>query len=210
MRLILYFVTCCFLLISCSPTRFKNRWTQQKAPEQFTATFHTTEGNFTLEANRNWSPAGVDRFYQLIRRRYFTDVPVYRVVPAFVAQFGQLDSLKKTGWESHPLPDEPVEIKNTMGTLSYARSGKNTRSTQFYINLTDNPKLDTSGQTRGVTGFPVIGKVVSGMEVVLQFFPYQDTPRKSLPKGMEALPYFKEQYPKMGIIRKVEVRRNKK
>jgi cyclophilin family peptidyl-prolyl cis-trans isomerase len=204
MRIAFFFIVIA-LLASCSPTRFKTGWTKQKAPAQFTARFETTDGNFTIEAHREWSPAGVDRLYQLIKRGYFTDVPIYRVVPGYVAQFGLLDSVKTAPWNKVELPDEPVITGNTSGTLAFARAGKNTRGTQFYINLADNAKLDTSGQTRGIPGFPVLAKVTSGMDVVLKFFPYEDAPRRNLPKGKDAILFFKEKYPEMDYIRKAVV-----
>jgi cyclophilin family peptidyl-prolyl cis-trans isomerase len=201
MRIVFFFIVIA-LLASCSTTKFKTGWTKQKAPAQFTARFETTDGNFTIEAHREWSPAGVDRLYQLIKHGYFTDVPIYRVVPGFVAQFGLLDSVKTAPWNKVELPDEPVITGNTSGTLAFARAGKNTRGTQFYINLADNAKLDTSGQTRGIPGFPVLAKVTSGMDVVLKFFPYEDAPRRNLPKRKDAILFFKEKYAEMDYIKK--------
>ena len=193
------------ILTSCSPTKFKTGWTKQKAPAQFAAHFTTTEGYFTIEAHREWSPSGVDRLYQLIKRGYFTDVPIYRVVPGFVAQFGLFDSAKITTWNNVKLPDEPVITGNTTGTLAFARAGKNTRSTQFYINLANNAKLDTSGQKNGIPGFPVLAKVTSGLDVILKFFAYEDAPRRNLPKGKDAILFFKEKYAEMDYIKKAVV-----
>ena len=51
------------------------------------------------------------------------------------------------------------EQSNSRGTIAYAMTGPGTRSTQLYINLADNPRLD--GQ-----GFAPIGRVASGMDVV--------------------------------------------
>ena len=55
--------------------------------------------------------------------------------------------------------------KNSKGIISFARGKQNDRATQLFINITDNPKLDTS--TRGgVLGYTPVAKVVTGMEVV--------------------------------------------
>jgi cyclophilin family peptidyl-prolyl cis-trans isomerase len=202
MKRILFFILLMGLLSACSPSKYKSSWTRQQAPAQFTALFQTTEGDFTIEAKREWSPKGVDRLYQLIRHGYFTEVPIYRVVPGFIAQFGHLDSAKISQWNKVKILDEPVSESNKSATISFARAGKDTRNTQCYINLADNPKLDTSGQTRGIKGFPVIAKVVAGMDVVLKFFPYQDEPRRRLPRRTEAKPFFEEKYPKMAYIQK--------
>jgi homoserine O-acetyltransferase len=57
------------------------------------------------------------------------------------------------------MKDDPAAQSNTRGTVAYAMTGPNTRTTQLYINLGDNSKLDSEG-------FAPIGRVVAGMEVV--------------------------------------------
>ena len=72
-------------VVACSKKVFKEKWTQEQAPEYFKARFETTQGNFDIEAKREWSPEGVDRLYQLIKNEFYTDIAVFRVVPGFVA-----------------------------------------------------------------------------------------------------------------------------
>lgn len=195
----------CILLVSlaaCAPRTFRQSWIKEKAPAVFWARFETTRGFVDIEARREWSPAGVDRLYQLIHRGYFTNIPIYRVVPGFVAQFGSLDSAATAPWRQNILNDEPVAKSNTVGTLSFARAGKNTRSDQFFINYADNIRLDTSGRAIGVTGFPVLAVVTAGMDSVKAFTPYNDEPRRRLPPNTDAIAFFREKYPKMDFIKK--------
>lgn len=49
------------LIGACSKKVFKEKWTQKAAPAYFKARFETTQGNFDIEAKREWSPQGVDR-----------------------------------------------------------------------------------------------------------------------------------------------------
>lgn len=199
----------CFALITtfitaCSGNKFSTKWVHQQAPAYFKARFETTAGNFDIEAYRKWSPLAVDRLYQLIKNHYYTNIPIYRVVPGFVAQFGALDSLASAQWELYPYADEPVIKKNTTGTLSFAISGKETRRSQLYINLKDNPKLDTLN-FQGVTGFPGVATVTNGMEIVNKFYAYGEKVF-DMPDTVKNLSlYLKEHFPKMEYIKKAYI-----
>jgi cyclophilin family peptidyl-prolyl cis-trans isomerase len=132
-------------------------------PDSFQVAFETTRGRFVMTAHRDWSPLGVDRLYQLVRVGYYDGTRLFRVVPGFVVQWGiHGDSGVSTVWLDRRLPDEPVREGNLRGRVSYARGGPNTRSVQLYVNLADNVRLDTAS----TFGFPAIGEVVEGMEVV--------------------------------------------
>ncbi|MFZ4521406.1 MAG: peptidylprolyl isomerase [Bacteroidales bacterium] len=136
------------------------------APSTFRALFKTTKGDFTVEITRAWSPAGADRLYQLLSTGFYNQNSLFRVQRGFVVQFGIGDKKEVNGfWDKHPIPDEPVMTQNLKGTISYARDGMNSRTTQLFINLKDNYKLDTVN-FNGLHGFPPVGKIISGMEVV--------------------------------------------
>ena len=158
------------ILVSCSPKLFKEKWTEEVAPEEFKARFETTQGNFEILAKREWSPNAVDRLYQLLKHNYYNDVAIYRVVPKFVAQFGiHNDTLINNAWNKRGVDDEPVIKKNDKMTIAFARGGKKSRSNQIFINLKDNHRLDKLSYS-GVTGFPVIAKVIAGQENVMEFY----------------------------------------
>ncbi len=180
-----------------------------QAPEKFVVKFETTRGEFEVTAERNFSPLATDRFYQLVKSNYFTNIPFYRCVPNFVAQFGDLDSLVNLAWDKEVLIDEPVLKSNLEGTIAFARAGKNTRSCQLYINFKDNARLDT---LRGETlGFPVFAYVSKGMKVVKKLYTgYQDEPRKKMDSSIKNIPqYLKNNYPKLDYINKAYVIDNK-
>ncbi len=130
------------------------------APETFRAQFDTTKGKFTIEVTRSLAPNGADRFYNLVRSGYFTDVAFFRVVPSFMCQFGiHGDPGVSAKWREANIPDDPVKGSNTRGTITFATAGPNTRTTQLFINFNDNTGLDRQG-------FSPFGKVTEGMEVV--------------------------------------------
>lgn len=197
-----------FILLSCSPKNFKDKWTKIEAPAIFKAKFETTKGNFEIEAQRNWSPKGVDRLYQLITSEFYTDIALYRVVPNYVVQFGiHNDSILNTFWRNNKVPDESVIEKNTEGTISFARGGKETRTIQIFINLKNNsPYLDTLDYN-GVKGFPVIARVTKGMEVVKLFYnKYGGKPAKRQDSiSKKGNRYLKKNFPKLDYIYKAYI-----
>ncbi|RZJ31414.1 MAG: peptidylprolyl isomerase [Flavobacterium sp.] len=153
------------LFISCSDPKFKPEWTKERAPEQFSAQFETTKGNFEITVTRSFSPHAADRFYQLVRHGYYDNSIFYRVVPDFVAQFGNTDTVVMNKWRAVRIPDEKVICGNVRGTVSFARSAPETRDLEVFINLKDNRTLDTLN-FEGVRGFPAFGKVTKGIDVV--------------------------------------------
>lgn len=142
-------------------------WASPAAPDSFEITFETSKGPFIVRAHRDWSPAGVDRLHDLIRRRVYDDLRVYRMMPGFVAQFGLGASPEASAaWQRLGIPDEPVVRENRRSRVSFARGGPRTRSLQIFINLGNNsPRLDTL-TAGGVVGYPPIGEVTAGMEAV--------------------------------------------
>jgi peptidyl-prolyl cis-trans isomerase A (cyclophilin A) len=108
---------------------------------------------------------------------YFTGNRFFRVVTQpkpFVVQWGiPGDPKLAQEWWNKTIPDEPVKQSNTEGILTFAAgTAANSRATQVFINLGGNKFLDNYGN-----GFPPIGKVVEGMDVVRKFnAQYQDKP----------------------------------
>lgn len=133
---------------------------EEKAPEIFKTRFKTTKGYFTIEVTRSWAPLGADRFYNLVKAGFFTEIAFYRVISGFMVQFGvHGDPAVSAKWRKAYLPDDPVAQSNKRGYIAYAAAGPGTRTTQFFINLVDNPRLDA-------TGSAPFGKVVENMKVV--------------------------------------------
>jgi peptidyl-prolyl cis-trans isomerase A (cyclophilin A) len=183
----------------CSP-----KYINSIAPEAYTARFETSEGNFDVTVKREYSPKAADRFYALVKSGYYKNVPFYRVVPNFVAQFGQIDTMQSQAWSKVKVPDEPVLYGNKKGTISFARSGRESRSTELFINLKDNDRLDEVDYN-SVKGFPAFGYVSSGMEVVEKLYSgYGD---KVMEK--EALfanrKLFDKEFPEVDVIKKAYI-----
>ncbi len=120
---------------------------KDKAPETFQVKFATTRGDFVVTVNRAWAPIGADRFYNLVKHHFYDNASFFRVVPGFVVQFGiSAYPPVSAAWENANIKDEPVTQSNKRGYLTYAKTSMpNTRSTQIFINLSDNAGLDRQG-----------------------------------------------------------------
>lgn len=199
-----------WVLASCSRPVFKEKWTKETAPAVFWARFETTKGNFDVEIKRELSPAGADRLYQLVKHGFFDSVVFYRVVPKFVAQFGTADTALEKAWSKFKLADEEVKASNLRGTISYARSGKETRGTVLFINLVDNPRLDTINYN-GVKGFPVLGKVVEGMQTVDSLYNgYGGTTMNQLDTMYRNKEAFFNKFPELDVVKKAYLLKRRK
>lgn len=118
----------------------------ERAPDQFAIELTTTKGPIVIDVTRAWSPAGADRIYTLVRLGYFSDVAFFRVIEGFMAQVGiHGDPAVNQVWRNRSIPDDPPTQHNTRGMVSFATSGPNSRSTQFFINFADNSRLDPMG-----------------------------------------------------------------
>lgn len=137
-----------------------HRLWREHSPDVCKVRLETSKGNFIIELHRDWAPLGADRFYNLVRVGFFDGSRFFRIRAGFIAQFGIPGNPAVAAvWRDEAIRDDPNRQSNTRGTIAYAMTGPNTRTTQLYINLSDNARLDSEG-------FAPIGKVVEGMEIV--------------------------------------------
>ncbi len=117
------------------------------APPAFKVKFETTAGDLVFACKRDWAPHGVDRIYNLAKAGFYNDVAMFRAVEGFVIQFGiHGDPSVSAKWRDANLKPDPVKESNRKGTLTYAMAGSpTTRTTQLFINLNDNSRLDSMG-----------------------------------------------------------------
>lgn len=169
-------------------------------PDSFNVKFATSKGEFVVRVRRVWSPRGVDRLYYLFNAHFYDGIAFYRVINGFMAQFGAHGDPKTAAeWFNRGIPDEPVKVSNTRGTLTFANRGPGTRSTQLFINFGNNAQLDGMG-------FAPLGSVLSGMAVVDSLYKGygEGAPRGNGPdQGMIAKDgnaYLRKAFPKLDSI----------
>ncbi len=177
-----------------------------RAPDVFKAKFTTTKGDFVIEVHRDWSPNGADRFYNLVQMGFYDDTRFFRAIDGFMVQWGiSGDPMVSAKWMNVGVQDDPVKQSNTRGVVTFAMSGApNSRTTQVFINLVDNVRLD------GMR-FGGIGKVVSGMDVVDALYKGygEGAPSGAGPSQggiqMQGNAYLDSKFPKLDGIKHAEI-----
>jgi peptidyl-prolyl cis-trans isomerase A (cyclophilin A) len=175
------------------------------APDTFDVRFETSRGPFTVRVARAWAPRGADRLYYLARNGYYTNARFFRVLPRFAAQFGAApDPRVNRVWETRTIPDDPVRRGNARGTVSFATAGPNTRTTQLFVNLVNNFRLDR-------LGFTPVARVVEGMDVVDSLYAgYGEGPPSGRGPDQDRIAaegnrYLVREFPKLDFIRAATV-----
>ncbi len=129
----------------------------------------TTAGNVTIEVYPEAAPNAAQRFVELVESGFYDDIPISRVVPGFVAQFGINWRDPHRAWQNRNFDDDPTLFALERGTLAFAKAGPNTNSTQVFINYIENNRLADPQYN-----FTVFGKVVDGMNAVDNFLQVGD------------------------------------
>ena len=134
------------------------------------AVIQTTRGAITIRLFRQYAPRTVTNFIDLTQKGFYNGLTWHRVVPGFVVQTG-CPKGDGTGGYIDPQTGQPRTLPlelhqqlrhNAAGVVAMARFGNdpNSGSSQFYITLSPQPRLDNK--------YTVFGGVVSGMEAVQQ------------------------------------------
>jgi peptidyl-prolyl cis-trans isomerase A (cyclophilin A) len=179
----------------------------ERAPDAFRAMFDTTKGPFVIEVHRQWAPRGADRFYNLVKNGFYDDSRFFRVLDHVMAQVGMSASSEiQAAWDKALIKDDPLRGSNKRGFVSFATAGPDTRSTQFFINLRDNPAFDRQNSVP-------FGEVTSRMDVVDALYsgygdgaPRGQGPDQSLIRA-RGNAYLTREFPKLDYVKKVTVER---
>jgi peptidyl-prolyl cis-trans isomerase A (cyclophilin A) len=127
----------------------------------------TSEGDIVVELEAEKAPKTVANFLQYVKAGHYNGTVFHRVIPTFMIQGGgyKADLGEKTVRAAIPL-ESRTGLSNVRGTLAMARTSvPDSATSQFFINVVDNPFLDQPNSRDG-NGYAVFGKVVEGMDVV--------------------------------------------
>ena len=142
-------------------------WLTDPLPESGTPElvhFETDAGDIVIAVYPAAAPNAAERFLHLVEIGYYDGIPVSRVVPGFVAQFGINWREEYRNWKEENFDDDPTRFAFVPGTLAFAKAGPNTNSTQVFINYGNNNRLASPQYN-----FSVFAQVIEGMQVVESF-----------------------------------------
>ena len=171
------------------------------AADTFIVDFTTSKGAFAVEVNPAWAPNGAARFRELVDAGFYNDTRFFRVISGFVVQWG-INGTPATNsmWSTSTIPDDPVVRSNTRGYVTFAQTAAlNSRTTQLFINLGNNARLDTMR-------FAPFAMVISGMDVVdMLNAEYGDMPNQTQ-ISMQGNAYLTANFPRLDYIVSARVR----
>jgi cyclophilin family peptidyl-prolyl cis-trans isomerase len=131
--------------------------------------FETVKGTFEMETYPKDAPKSVEHVLTLVRRNFYNGLRFHRVIPGFVAQFGDpqtRDMTKQASWgqrgSGRNIGVAEIKRSHRLGAVALAHKGDPREGdSQMYICL--------SGPDRyaAIEGdFTVFAQVISGMDVV--------------------------------------------
>lgn len=128
-------------------------------------TIVTNHGDIKIELFEETAPISSANFKQYATDGFFDNTVFHRVIPDFMIQGGGMPADLSRKSTRPPIKNEAKNgEKNLRGTLAMARTADvDSATSQFFINLKDNPFLDHGSRD---FGYAVFGKVVEGMDVV--------------------------------------------
>ncbi len=150
----------------------------------------TSLGKIRLDLFKEKDPLTVNNFVKYVKAGYYNDTIFHRIIDGFIIQGGGYDkSFSEKTNTNIPIKNTSFNgLKNALGTIAMARKPNfpDSATSQFFINLTNNPDLDYS---IGQKGYAVFGKVISGMEIVQKIAKQKIGQRE----GMYNVPFFPEE-----------------
>ncbi len=133
-----------------------------------TVVFETTLGTIKIRCLTDKAPLSCQNFFAYVDEGFYVGTVFHRVIPGFMIQGGGFSEKLEKKPTREPIKNEADNgLRNKRGTLSMARTmDPDSATSQFFVNVVDNPRLDHTGKNPSGWGYAVFAEVVEGMEVV--------------------------------------------
>ena len=167
--------------------------------EPYLVRMETPKGSVLVGVHPEVAPPGAKRFRELVEMGFYDECRFFRVVKDFVAQVGMSgDPAVNAEWSKKKFRDDPVIQSNKPGFVTFATSGDDSRTTQFFFNIGNNSSLDRRG-------FAPFGKVIEGQEVIEALYSrYGEQPQQDR-IDRKGNAYLKSEFPKLDYIIKATI-----
>lgn len=133
------------------------------------AVMRTSHGNIYIRLYGSKAQRTVSNFVDYVMNGHYDGTIFHQVDAGYAILGGGYDAKLKPKPGRYPIRNEADNgLKNVRGTVAMARDPKDPHSatSEFFINLVDNPQLDHRGDMPETFGYCVFGEVVEGMDVV--------------------------------------------
>ncbi len=181
--LLLSYLFITLIIMSCGEENNPCTPSQSKNP---VIAIETSLGIITIELYPQESPITVGNFLNYVYEGFYDSLIFHRAIPNFIIQGGGFDENLQKKPTRDPIPNEADNgLSNKRGTIGMARTHEiHSATSQFFINVVDNPQLDHKDDTFKGYGYAVFGKVIAGIAIVdsismvetHSFYGYQDVP----------------------------------
>jgi peptidyl-prolyl cis-trans isomerase A (cyclophilin A) len=167
-----------FLLLTAPPIPASGGRGAIQAAAVVRVLIQTELGEIEVEVNAARAPVTASNFLKYVDRGFYDGGQFHRTVKLDnqpsnkilieVVQAGINPATKEGGFPPVPLERTSVTgLRHKDGTISMARGGPDTATSDFFICINDQPSLDFCGaRNPDGQGFAAFGRVLRGMEVV--------------------------------------------
>lgn len=128
----------------------------------------TNLGRIVIELDPVRAPKSAENFLQYVRDGFYAGTVFHRVIDGFMVQGGGFTADLQIKPTRAPIPNEANNgVSNLRGTVAMARTNEpHSATSQFFVNVVDNQRLDFVAEQNGLWGYAVFGTVVEGMDVI--------------------------------------------
>jgi peptidyl-prolyl cis-trans isomerase B (cyclophilin B) len=162
---------CLVLIMFCAPGSVPEAGAAaqtDKAGGAALVRLETSLGNIYIMLDEEKAPLTCANFRQYVEEGFYDGTIFHRVINDFMIQGGGMDvNLNQKATRAPIINEADNGLANEKYSIAMARTSEpHSATSQFFINVKDNPWLDFKSKNSSGWGYAVFGKVVKGQEVV--------------------------------------------